>query len=163
MADEDYDDQNDGTDGSGVQRTNSEWAELRREKKAARDALAQVNEMKRENAFLKAGINPEGNKVAALFVKAYDGDLSTEKILEAAAEIGITAGGAAPGAAPQQDQNAAALAAAARVAQAAGPGAIAAPTGEAAQRQALEDAYKAGGMEALTAAMQAAGIPRAVT
>jgi hypothetical protein len=37
---------------------------------------------------------------------------------------------------------------------------MSAPTDDMAMRQAMDDAYKAGGIEALTAVLQAQGIPR---
>lgn len=50
--------------------------------KAERDAL------KRENAFLKAGVNPEDSK-AKWLVKGYDGELTPEAIKQAAVEAGL--------------------------------------------------------------------------
>lgn len=47
-----------------------------------------VSKLERENAFLKAKIDPEDPK-AKWFVKGYDGDLSTEAIRKAALEAAV--------------------------------------------------------------------------
>lgn len=48
-------------------------------------------EMARENAFLKAGINPEQDPRLGYFVRGYEGDLTSEAIKTAATEAGFLA------------------------------------------------------------------------
>jgi hypothetical protein len=64
------------------QRTNAEWKEFRQEQTRAK-------KLERENAFLKAGINPDASPLADLFVKGYDGDLTPDAIRAKATEVGI--------------------------------------------------------------------------
>ena len=137
--------------------TPQEWAALRRANTAAKRAAEERDAAKREIAFIKAGIDPEDARLS-YFVKGYDGPAEADKIREAAIAAGFLQ---APAPTEGQAQAQVDLQAQQRVA-AASTAAQAAPTADAAQRQALNDAYKAGGMEALTAAMAAAGIPTAI-
>ena len=65
-------------------------AELRKSKERAKDAAearAELDSLKRELAFTKAGIPETGT--GALLRKAYDGDFDTEAIRKAAEEYGV--------------------------------------------------------------------------
>ena len=65
-------------------------AELRRSKERQREAEAaksEIEQLRRELAFTKAGVPDEG--VGALLRKAYDGDNDPEAIRKVAAEYGI--------------------------------------------------------------------------
>lgn len=134
--------------------TPSEWAALRRANTAQKNAEKEAAAAKRDLAFLKAGIDPEDTRLS-YFVKGYDGPFEVEKIKEAAVAAGFLQ---APEQTPEQQAAQQALGASQRIAGAA-VAAQAAPSADMARRQALEDAYKAGGMEGLTAAMNAVGIP----
>jgi hypothetical protein len=139
--------------GTGPQ-SNQDFAWRRQQEKAVRDAERERDRAKRETAFLRAGIDPESQGIAAYFVKGYDGDLDPTKIREAAIAAGVMQ---PPQPTPEQVQQQVDLAAGQRMSAAA-----IAQTGaldiDAQRRQALEDAYKAGGMEGLTAAMAAMGV-----
>lgn len=68
-------------------------AELRKSKERAKEAeaaKAEVETLRRELAFTKAGVPETG--VGALLRKAYDGDTDPEAIRKAAEEYGITTG-----------------------------------------------------------------------
>ena len=89
-SDEFYEDQDDDNLDPNIR------AELRKSKERAREvaeAKAELNNLKRELAFTKAGIPETG--VGALLRKAYDGETDPEAIRNAAAEYGIL--GNAPG------------------------------------------------------------------
>lgn len=62
--------------------------DLRDAAERGRKATQELDEMKREMAFLKAGVDTE-SKAGQLLFKAYDGDLETESIQAEAAELGI--------------------------------------------------------------------------
>jgi hypothetical protein len=138
--------------------TNAEFAAVRRANADVKKAERERDEAKKALAFMKAGVDPESSKVAGYFAKAYDGELTPEAIRAQAVADGILQ--AAPPTAEQQAAQAA-LAAQQRISGAATNG-LNAPDLDLQQRQALNDAYKAGGMDGLAAAMEAAGIPRAV-
>jgi hypothetical protein len=158
MSDQFYDDDDQG-DGDGP-KTPGDFKALREANRATREAVAAADAAKRESAFLRAGIDPDDTRLS-YFTKGYDGDLKADAIKQAAIDAGFIQ---APQATPEQQQaqvqQQEALAAQQRIAGVgqAGPGAT--PDIGAQQRQALEDAYKAGGIEAMTAAMQAMGVPR---
>jgi hypothetical protein len=81
-------------------------AELRRSKDRAKEAeaaKAEVDSLKRELAFTKAGVPEDG--VGALLRKAWDGDTDPEAIRKAAEEYGIfQAGQTAPQHDPVRDE-----------------------------------------------------------
>jgi hypothetical protein len=160
MSQTTYDEFDDGDGGDErPPQTNAEFAALRKQTQATKKAEALAAATQRENAFLRAGIDPESQGIASYFVKGYDGDLSKDAILAAATAAGIiqapqpTADQIA-----QQQAQADALAASQRVGLAAN--AQMASSDDLTTRQAMDDAYKAGGIEALTAVLQGMGIPR---
>lgn len=59
--------------------------QLEKELKAKDQALAEADAIRRENAFMKAGI-PMDDPMAKYFVKGYDGDFTPEAIRAAAEE-----------------------------------------------------------------------------
>lgn len=65
--------------------------QLRERADKARELEATNAAMARENAFLKAGINPEQDPRLGYFVRGYDGDLTSEAIKTAATEAGFLA------------------------------------------------------------------------
>jgi hypothetical protein len=141
-------------------RTNSDFAALRKQTQATKAAEKVADTARREAAFLRAGIDPDAKEgIASYFVKGYEGDLTADAIRTAAAAAGvIQPPPVTPEQQAQQVQQAADLGAAQRIA-----GAANAAQGydqEMAVRQAMDDAYKAGGIEALTAVLQAQGVPR---
>lgn len=155
-----FEDEDDGVDSTRGPQSNSDFAALRKQTQATKRAEAEAAAAKREAAFLRAGIDPEGKGIASYFVKGYEGDMSPDAIKAAAMEAGLIQ---AP--APTQEQvqeqqvQQEALAAAQRIAGAANAG-MAAPVGAEADRAAMEAAYQAGGIEALTDVLQSKGIPR---
>lgn len=154
MADELEIDENEGGEGDGP-KTPADFAWRRKQEKAVKEALAQVDAVKRENAFIRAGIDPEAKGIAAYFVKGYDGEITTEAIQAAAIEAGVLQ--AAPPS-PEQQQAVEAQQAAQRVA-ALGQGGEQAPAVEDVQAAALTEAYQKGGLEGLAAALASQGIP----
>lgn len=142
--DDDYEDEQDDR-----QRSNSEWAALRQEKKARRQAEEQANRAQRELAFVKAGIDPDDPRMS-YFVKGYDGDISRDAIRQAAIDAGFLA---APGAPDPQAQQA--VAAQQRIAVAASAGS--AEMTEDAATARLVEAYEQGGTAAMLAALEAEG------
>jgi hypothetical protein len=141
--------------GGGGPRTNSDFAALRRANAATKKAEQDRVDAQKALAFYKAGIDPEKG-IASYFAKAYDGPLDPDAIRAKAIEDGIMQ--PPPPTAEDQAQQQA-LQSQQRISGAAGA-ALTAPDAFMAQRQALDDAYKAGGIEGLAAAMAAAGIPQ---
>ena len=154
-----YDEFDDGQGEDRPPQTDAEFAALRRQTQATKKAEALAAARERENAFLRAGIDPEAQGMASYFVKGYDGELTKDAIIAAATAAGIVK---APEPTPEQVQQQAAqaetLAAQQRVSQAAG--AQMASSDDLLARQAMDDAYKAGGIEALTEVLNGMGIPR---
>lgn len=62
--------------------------ELRDAAERGRKATQELDEMKREMAFLKAGVDME-SKAGQLLFKAYDGDLETDLIRSEAEDLGV--------------------------------------------------------------------------
>src|SRR5262249_7677616 len=107
--------------------------------------------LKRENAFLKAGINTEDPKLA-YFYKGYDGELTTEAILAAATSAGFIQ-------AQQQDPaHQANQQAEQRVVAASAGGSAEAGTLAAAQQQ-MAEALAQGGPNALALLLSQSGVP----
>lgn len=160
--------------GPGDQRSNAEWAALRRERKQREDAERTLNDYKRRDIFRQVGIDPDDPK-QQYFVKGYDGKDSVEDIRAAALAGGfIQADAQAAEAAQQQAQGApaqgqaagppqmsaealqaAALAAQQTISASAMGAAVIPQTGVAA----LDDAYAKGGVEAMLTAAESMGVP----
>lgn len=124
---------------------------LRDAAERGKQARAENVTLKRENAFLKAGINVEDPKLA-YFYKGYEGDLTRDAILAAAQEAGFIAP-------PQQDPAVAATQAAEqRVVAASAGGQAEAGTLQAAQAQ-MAEVFAQGGAQGLAMALSQSGIP----
>lgn len=76
----DYDD--DQQTDEDTQQTRRSW------RKELQEKANRVPELERENAFLKAGIDPDDPK-ARYFVKGYDGKLERDAVRAAAVEAGV--------------------------------------------------------------------------
>lgn len=151
----------------GEDPTNSDWAQARQANKAYRESQAEATKkaevLQRENAMLKAGVNPD-DKRHEYFYKGYDGALEPDAIKSAAIEAGImpAAGAQAPDPAQlTREQEQAAQTQRAEAAQ----GAIVAasegaqlPEGLAGTSR-LEEAFKTGGKESMLREAEAQGIP----
>jgi hypothetical protein len=152
--------------GGEQQRSNQDWAKLRQQEKATREAQRERDEAKREAAFLRAGIDVEDPKTK-YFVKGYDGELTRDAIRAAAIEAGYSeAPQAGAGAEGQQtaDQAAAAAAEAQRLAElgaqqrvdGASAGATPPPIDPS---NLITEAFQKGGEGALLDSLAAQGIP----
>ena len=73
--------------------------DLRDAAERGRKATQELEDMKREMAFIKAGVDTD-SKAGQLLYKAYDGELETELIQAEASELGILKGDVQ---APQQE------------------------------------------------------------
>lgn len=80
-------------------------ASLRAAAEAGKVAVAELARMRRENLFLKAGIDPEGNRAAQLLFKTFEGD-DIEALKAEALELGIKLPGAETPATDELDQSA---------------------------------------------------------
>jgi hypothetical protein len=124
------------------QRTNEEWATLRREKRDKEKAEGRAAQAEKDLAFMRAGIDTSKNPLAEYFVKGYDGEVTPEAITAKAIEVGLIA----PPAPPEPDPlKQASLEAGQRIATTAQGGGSITPQGT----QALDEAYAAGGVEAM--------------
>jgi hypothetical protein len=64
------------------------WKELRKQADEAKAAQAEMEQMRRELAFAKAGIDTE-SKLGKMLFKTYDGELTNDAIKAEASEIGL--------------------------------------------------------------------------
>lgn len=126
---------------------------LRRAANSKKQLEKELNDLKRELAFAKAGLPLDDPKLK-YFVKGYDGELTAESIREAALEAGFLS------AQPQGENPNLASAAAAqqRVMQAASGVSYEGMSEEAALAQ-LEAAMEEGGIEAMLDVARQFGIP----
>lgn len=149
---DDYDDYDeDEGEGQGRQeRSNSEWAQLRKERKERAAAEERAAAAERRLAFIEAGLDPSDPR-ASYFVKGYDGDLSVDAIKAAAIEGGFIQ--AQQQQAAPEDQ-AAALAASQRIAAASAGGEPDYPGGS----ETLDAAYLEGGADAVLLEAERLGI-----
>lgn len=146
-TDDDFDSDDDATGDSG------DIKSLRRAANSKKKLEQELNELKRELAFAKAGLALEDPKMK-YFVKGYEGEMTAEAIREAALEAGFLAS-------QQQGEDpnlAAAGAAQQRVMQAASGVGFDGLTEDAALAQ-LESAMQEGGVEALLDVARQFGIP----
>lgn len=129
---------------------------LRRAANKAKKLEAEMESMKRELAFARAGL-PLDDPSLAYFVKGYDGDLEADSILEAAEQAGFIEiveddEYEEPQQQTYQDP------AQDRV-MAAAAGGMAENVTEAAALSRMEDALKEGGVDALLSVAQEYGVP----
>lgn len=147
MSDE-YDDEYDDEQQEPQERTSSEWARLRRAEKAADKAKKELEAIKAEQAFFKAGLNPDDPKVK-YFRKGYEGDLTPEAIKAEALAAGFLS-------AEEPPIDEAPIEATARIA------AAASGIGETPMELAVAEvdkAYANGGADGLLAHLSTLGIP----
>ncbi len=147
--DEYDDDAVDDTD-EKPERTNAEWAELRRAKKERDNAKNELAKMKREAAFMRAGIDPTDQRLS-YFVKGYEGETTPDAIRAEAIKAGFLQ---PEGAQDQGDP--ADIEAQNRVQVAAGG--LGADQPDLASA-ALDAAFKEGGQEGLISYLQQQGVP----
>lgn len=153
---DDQQDQGNVRDADGQPRTNSEWAQFRREQKARREAEEKAKQAERDLAFYRAGIDPSADPKLSFFVKGYEGEATPEAIRKAAEEAGFIQPPAQDQVDPQvQAQQQAELGAQQRVA-AAGTGAT---PPQVDPSTLVQDAFIKGGTEGLLAHLSAQGIP----
>lgn len=129
--------------------------DLRAVAKRGKKALAENEQLRRELAFTKAGINPDDPRMK-YFVRGYDGELSADAIKTAALEAGFLqqeAPAPVPVAVEQAD-----FSAQERVMQASA-GAVAEDVTEAAAVARLEQAMAEGGVEAMLEVARQYGLP----
>jgi len=129
---------------------------LRRAASKAKKLEAEMESMKRELAFARAGL-PLDDPSLAYFVKGYDGDLEADSILEAAEQAGFIEI-VEDDEYEQPEQQLQHNPAQDRV-MAAAAGGMAENVTEAAALSRMEDALKEGGVEALLSVAQEYGIP----
>lgn len=130
---------------------------LRRAANKAKKLEAELNSLRRELAFAKAGI-PMNDPKMSYFVKGYEGELDAEAIREAAEEAGFLQVEQAQQQAPQVSQQAPEAAATQRVMRAS-VGAATEDISEDAAIARMEEAMQEGGIEALLEVAQQYGIP----
>lgn len=78
----------DDTDETPKDPVRARMKQLEKELHQSKQALAEAEAIKRENAFMKAGI-PMDDPMAKYFVKGYDGEISAEAIRAAAQEANL--------------------------------------------------------------------------
>lgn len=150
MADEDEDYEITEQDQQQGNRSSSDWALLRKTTKRAERAEQELNNLKREHSFTRAGVNIDDPR-AKYFVKGYDGDLDPSAIRSAAIEVGLVHEAERP-----QDQQAQAAGRIRNVASGA-PQSDGSGFDSIAAR--MDEAYLAGGNEALINQLLKEGFP----
>lgn len=85
--DEDLDDGQD--DDTTVNLDRKRIRSLERDAKQFRKANEELAQIKRENAFIKAGINPDTDPKLKYFMSGYDGEITAEAIRSAAETAGF--------------------------------------------------------------------------
>lgn len=137
------------------ERTPQEWAALRQEKKARKEAEERLATLERRDAIREAGIDTS-SPLGKFFADKYDGAPTAEAVKAAAIAAGfVEQGDPAPGQVTEDPAVAASLEAGERIA-AASPGAgIIEPQGSIAS---LDEAYLAGGTEGMIAKARELGL-----
>jgi ribosomal protein L12E/L44/L45/RPP1/RPP2 len=131
---------------------------LRKAANRSKKLEAELNSLRREMAFAKAGLPLDDPKMN-YFVKGYEGEMSAEAIRQAALEAGFLASQSSQEKAPDPALQAAA-AAQTRVMQASAGAAVEGES-EASALAHLEQAMAEGGIEAMIQVAQQYGIPTA--
>ena len=132
--------------------------DLRRAANKSKKLEAELNSLRREMAFAKAGLPLDDPKMS-YFVRGYDGEMSAEAIRQAALEAGFLTSQSSQEAAPDPAMQAAA-AAQQRVMRASS-GAMVEGDSEASALAHLEQAMNEGGIEAMLDVARSYGIPTA--
>lgn len=125
---------------------------LRRQANKAKKLEAELNTMRRELAFARAGLPMDDPKMS-YFIKGYEGDLDSEAIRNAAFESGFLQASKSP-----EPKAAPDLGAQTRIMQASA-GAAVEDISEAAALARLEQAMEEGGVDAMLAVAQEYGLP----
>lgn len=132
---------------------------LRRAANKAKKLEAELNSLRRELAFAKAGI-PMNDPRMSYFIKGYEGELEAEAIREAAEEAGfLNVEQPAQSATQTQPSQVAPEAAATQRVMRASVGAATEDISEDAAIARMEEAMQEGGIEALLEVAQQYGIP----
>lgn len=132
---------------------------LRRAANKAKKLEAELNSLRRELAFAKAGI-PMNDPKMSYFIKGYEGELEAEAIREAAEEAGfLNVEQPAQSATQTQPSQMAPEAAATQRVMRASVGAATEDISEDAAIARMEEAMQEGGIEALLDVAQQYGIP----
>ena len=126
---------------------------LRRQANKAKKLEAELNTMKRELAFARAGLPMDDPKMT-YFIKGYEGDLESDAIRSAALEAGFLQSAAPAQEAPRTPD----LSAQTRIMQASA-GAAVEDISESAAIARLEQAMEEGGVEAMLSVAQEYGLP----
>lgn len=143
--DDDFDiEESDGSDIKGLRRAASKGKRLEQE----------LNQLKRELAFARAGIQMDDPKMG-YFVKGYDGELSADSIRQAALEAGFLAAAASD----QQAQQTQQFAAAQQNVMSAAAGASNEDMSEEAVLFRMQQAMEEGGVTAMLDVARQYGIP----
>ena len=132
---------------------NGDIKSLRRAANSKKKLEQELNSLRRELAFAKAGL-PMNDPKMNYFIKGYDGDLDADAIREAALDAGFLSSQSQD----QAPEHAAALAAQGRVMSASAGAAYEGVSEEAAYAQ-LEAAMEEGGVEAMMDVARQYGIP----
>ena len=129
---------------------------LRRAANSKKQLERELEEVRKELAFARAGINLDDPKMK-YFVKGYDGEMSSDAVRQAALEAGFLAATSAQQA--QQAQQVQQLANSQQNVMAASVGAIAEDMSEDSALAKLESAMNEGGMTAMLDVARQYGIP----
>ena len=150
-----YDDDDEISEDSGQ----GNIRDLRRAANKSKKLENELNSLKRELAFARAGLPLEDPKMN-YFIKGYEGEMSADAIRQAALEAGFIA---AQGHVQEQEQDLGmqAAAAAQQRVMAASAGAVVEDSSEASALAHLEQAMAEGGVEALMEVARQYGIPTA--
>jgi len=130
-------------------------ANLRKAANRAKKLENELNSLKREVAFAKAGINPDDPKMR-YFIKGYEGEMEADQIKAAAAEAGFIEIEQPSESGPQLN-----VEGQQRV-MAASAGAMPEDVSEQAALARMESAMEEGGIEALLEVARQYGIPTAI-
>lgn len=125
--------------------------ELRDAAQRGRQTVAERDQLKRENAFLRAGIDPEDKRLG-YFAAGYKGELTKDAITAAAIEAGFVE-------APQPDPIVTATNGAEQRVTAASTGAAPETQGLDAAASQMQEVLNAHGTQGLAAVLAASGVP----
>lgn len=141
-------------------RTPQDWGRYREVEKKVRTAEQKAKDLERENAFLKAGINPADEKApphTQLFVDGYKGDLDPKAIIAEAIKMNILKPKPAPTDPATQPANAQAAQGNSKIDNAANGAQPAEGGGTNVER--IDQAFEEGGVDGMAAELAKQGIP----
>lgn len=148
-ADTDYD----SSDVDDLAEDGGDIKSLRRAANSKKKLEQELNEVRRELAFTRAGINPDDPKMR-YFVKGYDGEMTADAVRQAAMESGFLAS-------QQQgpDPMIQAVSSAQQRVMTASAGAVIEDSTEEAAMYRMQQAMEEGGMEAMLDVARQYGLP----